>query len=202
MNKLIPVLVISAFLLSGCGGTSESSNISDSGKNTIDSTTTSATSTSPWECKSGTDGLGQDLICSTNSKDMYGTSWFLMLYCSSEKITRQTITGIDGDGSYIYWVESDRDQSRNTAKIRIDSQPVQNLRFTSAAQGEGFRFWDVTEKKFDENTEAWKVIEKLKEAKSFGFKAFDNDGYEQSVLFNVENSEQVATKFTDMGCRR
>ena len=186
--KAIPLLLyilIAASLLSGCGS-SESAQ-SDQSNESVNA------AQSDWTCDSRQDGLGETTGCTSTVEDGDGVYWTLMLMCTSDLRTLHSVTGFYPSGSSVYW------PIQNTAKIRIDSGPLQDVRVTTKASGQGLVLLESLNASEDAST--WDLMSKIASAKTFGFKAADADGYSRSALFKVAGSVPIAAKFSVMGCK-
>jgi hypothetical protein len=178
-------MFIAASLLSGCGG-SETDQ-------TNQSTESFNASQSDWTCDSRQDGLGETTGCSSTVEDGDGVYWTLVLMCTSDLRTVHSISGIYPSGSMVSW------PIQNTAKIRIDSGPLQDVSVSTKASGKGLVY--VKSSDASEDASTWDLMSKIASAKTFGFKAADADGSSRSALFKVAGSVPIAAKFSVMGCK-
>ena len=185
VSPLVLVLMIAGSLLSGCSG----SDTAQPGQ----STESSEASTSDWNCESRQDGLGETLGCRSQVEDDEGMFWTFMLMCTSDLRTVHSITGIYPSTALILW------PTENSAKIRIDSGPLEELGATAKGSGQGLVFQQS--QSTSEDSATWDLMSKIASAKTFGFKAQDADGYARSALFNVAGSVPIAAKFSVLGCK-
>ena len=192
MNNRINFVVLSligALILSGCSGiTAQSDSSGDSSG--------SASAGSGWECETEQDGLGDQQICQSTTTDDAGTNWVLTLMCTSDQQTLHSIYGLDSSINDLMWNADEND----IAKVRIDSSEIEDWKFQTKGGGQAIVFSYLSGKRADENGSTWEFLEKIASAKTFGFKAFDSDGFAQSAQFNVENSVPVAASFAALGC--
>jgi len=192
--KAIPLLLgmlIAASILSGCGS-SDSAQSSESA-NDAETNVSANAAQSDWKCDSRQDGLGETTGCTSTVVDGEGVYWTLTLMCTSDLRTVHSVVGIYPSGSSVYW------PIQNTAKIRIDSGPLQDVSVTAKASGQGFIF--LKSPNASEDASTWDLMSKIASAKTLGFKAADADGYSRSALFKVAGSVPVAAKFSVMGCK-
>lgn len=189
MKKYIAASLLVVLLTSGC------SNINSDPSDPMGE---GQASTSSWECETTQDGLGDSIFCSSSVTDENNFEWRLSLSCSSELETFNSILGIRPNFTTVLWSVGDPD---NIAKVRIDSEPVDEWLFGTKSGGEALAFAQLTTLDGDENASTWEFISRLEGAETFGFKAFDADGDARSVRFNVKNTGYVAESFSNLGCK-
>lgn len=190
-SKLLPVICIFGLLMSGCSNTSSDSSGTANPDQTAEAS--SQDQASDWSCESGQDGLGESLSCSTQYVDDEEIYWTLVLMCTSDLRALHSVSGIRyPSGAFVRW------PVENTAKIRLDSNALEEVNTQSKASGEAFTFKES--KKFNENSDTWYLLSKIASAKTLGFKANDTDGQPQSALFKVAGSVPIAAKFSVLGC--
>ena len=190
-SKLLPVICIFGLLMSGCSNTSSDSSGTANPDQTAEAS--SQDQASDWSCESGQDGLGESLSCSTQYVDDEEIYWTLVLMCTSDLRALHSVSGIRyPSGASVMW------PVENTAKIRIDSNALEEVNTQSKASGGGFAFKET--KEFKENSDTWYLLSKIASAKTLGFKANDTDGQPQSALFKVAGSVPIAAKFSVLGC--
>jgi hypothetical protein len=183
----IMLLGLSGIFLSGCGNSS--SDVAIGGE---------------WNCKSSTDGIGETYSCSTQSVNEENTIWTLTLTCSADLFTRQTLLGIESNAAQVQWASG----AENIGKIRIDSGPVEEFRFGTKDGGGALVFGDFrktyTNEEADEteNKESWNLLDKISNAKDFGFQAYDGSGALRKGNLEFSNTKKVITKFESLGCKR
>ena len=169
----------------------------------------------PWACEEGNDGLGKTLKCSSWTKDP-NTEWIFLLtvMCMSDKTSRQGIMGLDGDKKPISWPYSDK----TSAKIRIDSNPTEELKYlvsrydeNALEKGGEFLFFYIEDKTpivkatgpqitAMSKSASKRLLLAFEGAKTFGFQAFDVGERMTSGVFNVDNQWLPISKFRELGC--
>lgn len=191
MRKFIAASFLVVFLTSGC---SDANSLENSVQEQAPEPTSSAEPNTAWKCESTQDGLGESLACTSSAEDDTGTAWVLTLMCTSELNTLHSIVGVKADFDFVYWSVG---AANNSAQVRIDAAPIDDWKFATKG-GKGITFMEG--KGGTENDWTWEFLSRIASAKTFGFKAFDAEGYAQSVKFNVENSVPVAAIFSALGC--
>jgi hypothetical protein len=189
--KLLSALCILGLLVSGCSNTASDSAGTANPELTAESS--SQDQASDWTCESSQDGLGESLLCRTRYVDDEEIYWTLVLMCTSDLRALHSVSGIRyPSGASVMWPEE------NTAKIRLDSNALEEINILSKAGGEGFVFTES--RKFNENSDTWYLLSKIASAKTLGFKANDTGGQPQSALFKVAGSVPIAARFSVLGC--
>lgn len=190
-SKLLPAICIFGLLMSGCSNTSSDSAGTANPDQTAEAS--SQDQASDWSCESSQDGLGESLSCSTQYVDDEEIYWTLVLMCTSDLRALHSVSGIRyPSGASVIW------PAENRAKIRIDSNTLEEMNTQSKSNGEVFVFKES--KDFNENSDTWYFLSKIASAKTLGFKANDADGQPQSALFKVAGSVPIAAKFSVLGC--
>ena len=190
--KFLPIICIFGLLMSGCSNTSSDSSGTANPDQTAEAS--SQDQANDWSCESEQDGLGESLYCSTTYEDdeeeIY---WTLALLCTSDLLTKHSVLGVRySDYASVMWPLD------STAKIRLDSNELEEVNTGSKGGGEAFIFKES--KKSNENSDTWRLLSKIASAKTLGFKANDTDGQPQSALFKVSGSVPIAAKFSVLGC--
>ena len=190
--KFLPFVCILVLLMSGCAKTSSGSSGTANPDQTAEAS--SQDQANDWSCESSQDGLGETFGCSTTYVDDEEIYWTLVLMCTSDLRALHSVSGSRyPSGTSVMW------PVENTAKIRLDSNELEEVNIQSKASGKGFAFKES--KKFSENSDTWYLLSKIANAQTLGFKANDADGQPQSALFKVAGSVPIAAKFSVLGCR-
>jgi hypothetical protein len=188
-TKALALSLLAAILLTGCSGMSGQS---DSSGDTSGSTSTA----SGWNCESEQDGLGETQVCQSSTTDDAGTYWVLTIMCTSDQQTLHSVYGLDSGLNDLVWDADEND----VAKVRIGSDGIEDWKFQTKADGKALVFSYLAGKRSNENASTWEFLKRIASAKTFGFKAFDAEGYSQSAQFNVEDSVPMAASFAALGC--
>ena len=190
--KFLSVVCILVLLMSGCSKTSSGSSGTANPDQTAEES--SQDQANDWSCKSSQDGLGESLYCASTYVDDEEIYWTLVLMCTSDLRSLHSVSGLRyPSGASVMW------PVKNTAKIRIDSNALEEVNIQWKASGEGFAFKET--KKLNENSDTWYFLSKIASAQTFGFKANDTNGQPRSALFKVAGSVPIAAKFSVLGCR-
>ena len=185
---------MATMLTSGCSGSNENNATSSQSS---ESPKAVSEVESPWKCKTEQDGLGDIYGCTTQAYDSSDTIWTIAIACDSERVTKLRIGGFDTNFDPIIW----KTNFTGKAKVRFDSQPIEDWPIIETSDGETFLFYDSKNGSKGQNAGSWKFLSRLSGVESFGFKAKDASGFAQSALFNVSQSDLFITKFASMGCR-
>ena len=189
--KFLPVICILVLLMSGCSNTSSDSSGTANPDQTAEAS--SQDQANDWSCKSEQDGLGESLYCHTDYEDDENKIlWSLSLLCTSDLLTKHSVFGMRYSYASIMW------PVEGTAKIRLDSNALEEVDTGSKGGGEALTFNESKES--NENSDTWHLLSKIASAKTLGFKANDTDGQPQSALFKVSGSVPIAAKFSVLGC--
>ena len=199
--KKTTVVFVSAFLcvvLSGCSPQPVSQDTSQPpvSQDTPQESSDSAESSTGWNCKTTEDGLGEGYFCPTSSTDSEGNRWILAITCTSDQRAVHSISAWDAELRDIAWDENLFD----TAKVRIDSNDIEEWKFFTKAYGLALVFANSAGDWTAESSSTWEFLTKISSAETLGFQAFDSEGISRSVKFNVEDSVPIAASFAARGC--
>jgi hypothetical protein len=181
--------ILGMLLLTGC-----SNSVTESGD--PESSSDAAGTEAGWQCNSKEDGLGEEYSCISQANDESGTIWTLTLFCTSDQRALHSIYGLDSSFSDIIW----DDNKFDTAKVRIDSNEIEEWDFFVKADGRAMVFANSGGDRKDEASSTWEFLTKISSARTLGFQAFGADGSSHSAKFNVEDSVPIAATFSAMGC--
>jgi hypothetical protein len=181
--------LVGMVLLSGC-----SNPVTEPGD--LDSSSDAGETEAGWQCRSKSDGLGEDYGCGSQVTDESGTIWTLTLLCTSDQRALHSIYGLDSSFSDIIWDENQFD----TAQVRIDSNEIEEWDFFVKADGRALVFASSAGDRMDEASSTWELLTRISSAETLGFQAFDANGLAQSAKFDVGDSVPIAATFAAMGC--
>jgi hypothetical protein len=196
MTLFFVLLGIIGVILSGCGNSTSEVSSGDS--------TSEVSIGGEWNCKSSTEGIGETYSCSTQSVNEENTVWTLTLTCSADLLTRHTLLGLESNADQVQW----KSGAENIGKIRIDSGLVEEVRFGTKDSGGALVFGDFTKAYTNEaadeteNKESWNLLDKISNAKDFGFQVYDASGALRKGNLEFSNTKRVVTKFESLGCKR
>jgi hypothetical protein len=195
LKQRIVLISLLVLILSGCSKDSELQGKSEPNK---------AILKSGWNCTTESDGIGENFGCFSSSNEAVdGVYWGMTVMCTSDLVSRHSIAGFNREGEYIIWPNGEI----KIAKIRIDSNPIEEWKMTSKARGQALIFTDsaqVTSLNADlsESRNTWDLLSAIAGADTFGFKATDAEGVVRSHRFNITDSVPIAAKFSSLGCNR